>query len=204
MLYEMTTLTLPLGAAGRVNDALAHYLASPDTAGTFLGCWHTEIGTLNECLVLRSYSDMDTLRSERQRIQGSTNPFSCGEHIAGMTFESYEAFPFLPPVKPGKYGSVYEIRTYRLKQGGVPHTIEAWKAAMPERSRYSPLTMAMYSIEGPPRFTHIWPYESLDARARIRAETVAKGAWPPKGGPNWLTGDMRSTIGLPAPFSPLA
>jgi len=62
----------------------------------------------------------------------------------------------------------------------------------------------MYALEGAPRFTHIWPFASLDARAKARADSVAAGAWPPKNGPAWLTGDMRSTVALPAPFSPLA
>lgn len=70
----------------------------------------------------------------------------------------------LPPVVPGKYGSVYEIRTYRLKHGGVAPAIAAWEAAIPERVKLSPLSIAMYSLDGPPRFTHIWPFASLDAR----------------------------------------
>jgi len=107
-------------------------------------------------------------------------------------------------VKPGKYGAVYEIRTYKLKHGGVPNTIAAWEAAVPERIKLSPLVIAMYALDGPPRFTHIWPFVSLDARAAVRADSVAKGVWPPKGGPAWLTGEMRSTIALPTAISPLA
>ena len=75
---------------------------------------------------------------------------------------------------------------------------------MPERSKFSKLSIAMHSIDGPPRFTHIWPYDGLDARGAIRADSVVKGAWPPKGGPDWLTGDMESTIGIAAPISPLS
>jgi hypothetical protein len=44
----------------------------------------------------------------------------------------------------------------------------------------------------------------LDVRAAVRADSVAKGIWPPKGGPDWLTGEMHSTIGLPTAISPLA
>ena len=85
----------------------------------------------------------------------------------------------------------------------IEPTIEAWKAAVPQRVKYSPLTIAMYAVDGAPRFTHIWPYKGLDDRAAVRAKTVAEGVWPPKGGPAWLTSDMRSTIGLPMPISPL-
>jgi hypothetical protein len=38
----------------------------------------------------------------------------------------------------------------------------------------------------------------------VRAESVARGVWPPKGGPDWLTGEMRSIIALPTAISPLA
>jgi hypothetical protein len=61
----------------------------------------------------------------------------------------------------------------------------------------------MLALDGPPRFTNIWAYPSLDARSRIRADAVAQGIWPPKGGPAWLTTDMVSTIALPTAVSPL-
>ena len=70
-----------------------------------------------------------------------------------MDFDSYAPFPFLPSVKPGKYGAVYEIRTYKLKHGGVPNTIAAWRPPSPERIKLSPLVIAMYALDGPPRFT---------------------------------------------------
>ncbi len=174
------------------------------TKGTLLGCWATEIGALNDIIILRGFEDAAALATERQRLEGSTNPFGAGESLRALTTDIYRPFPFLPPVKPGRFGSVYEIRTYRLKQGGVPPTLAAWEAALPGRTNLSPLTVAMVAIDGPPRFTHIWPFASLDERGRIRAESVAKGFWPPKGGPDWLTGEMASTIALPTAISPLA
>jgi hypothetical protein len=61
-----------------------------------------------------------------------------------------------------------------------------------------------YALDGPPRFTHIWLFASLDARAAVHADAVAKGVWPPKSGPDRLTGDMRSIVALPTTISPLA
>ena len=43
----------------------------------------------------------------------------------------------------------------------------------------------------------------LSHRAETRATTVADGVWPPKGGPDWLSADMTSTLAVPLPFSPL-
>jgi hypothetical protein len=49
---------------------------------------------------------------------------------------------------------------------------------------------------------HIWPYKSLDERARLRAKAVADKVWPPPGGPDHLT-RMQNDIYMPTPFSPL-
>lgn len=203
MRYEIATLTIRLGKAGQVVQALDAELKSGAAKGNLLGCWASEIGVLNQILLLRGFSDEAQLRAERERILASGNPFGCGEDIASLDFDSYAPFPFLPPVEPGRYGSVYEIRTYGLKHGGVPATIAAWEAAIPARTELSPLVIAMYALDGPSRFTHIWPFESLNQRAAVRADSVAKGIWPPKGAPQWLTGEMKSTIALPTAISPL-
>jgi hypothetical protein len=204
MIHEIATLTIKLGTAPKAIAGIGDYVKAPAAKGTLLGCWTAEIGDLNQLMVLRSFADHAELLNERERILQTTEPFGAGDAIAAMDFDSYAPFPFLPPVKPGKYGAVYEIRTYKLKHGGVPNTIAAWETAIPERIKLSPLVIAMYALDGPPRFTHIWPFVSLDARAAVRADSVAKGVWPPKGGPAWLTGEMHSTIALPTAISPLA
>ncbi|PZR96121.1 MAG: NIPSNAP family protein [Stutzerimonas stutzeri] len=204
MRYEIATLTIRLGKAAAVVSAIDAELKSGTAKGRLLGCWASEIGTLNQVILLRGFEGEEALREERERILTSGNPFGCGEDIAKLDFDSYAPFPFLPLVEPGKHGSVYEIRTYMLNHGGVPATIAAWEAAIPARTELSPLVIAMYALDGPPRFTHIWPFESLNHRAAVRADSVAKGVWPPKGGPQWLTGEMYSTIALPTAISPLA
>jgi hypothetical protein len=204
MRYEIATLTIRLGRAGAVVDAIDASLKAGELGGTLHGCWASEIGTLNQIIVLRGFADEAELRRERERLLASGNPFGCGEDIAKLALDSYAPFPFLPPIAPGRHGGIYEIRTYMLKHGGVPPTIAAWEAAVPARVALSPLVVAMHALDGPPRFTHIWPFASLDHRAAVRADAVAKGVWPPKGGPQWLTGEMYSTVALPTAISPLA
>jgi hypothetical protein len=51
-------------------------------------------------------------------------------------------------------------------------------------------------------FIHIWAYSSLDQRAKIRADAVAAGAWPPPGGAGRLLSQDNKIL-LPASFSPL-
>lgn len=73
---------------------------------------------------------------------------------------------------------------------------------MPERSKRSRLTVNTYALDGAPRITHIWPWESLDERIAIRAESYADGIWPPKGGPEQFS-EATSTVRIPANNSPL-
>ena len=61
----------------------------------------------------------------------------------------------------------------------------------------------MVALDGVPRFANIWAYPSLDARSKARADAVAQGIWPPKGGHASLTTEMSSTIALPTAVSPL-
>lgn len=203
MRYEIATLTIRFGALAAVNAGVEAWTNDPAAKGRLLGAWFTEIGDLNQYIVLRAFADDAEMQAERLRAFSSTNPFNAGEAITALTFDSYAPFPWMGPVQPGVYGGVYEIRTYKLKHGGVPPTIDAWKAAMVERGKLSPLTMVMYALDGAPRFTHIWPFKDVNERTAIRAESVKLGIWPPKGGPDWLTGEMRSTIAVPTAISPL-
>jgi len=172
-----------------------------------LGCWTTDIGQLNQMIVLRGFDSLDALQAERQRIQRSASPFGCGDLVAHLEVDTWRGFEWMKPVRPsavsGITGPVYEIRTYGIKPGGVQPTIDLWAEYLPAREELSRCVVAMVALDGAPRFTNIWAYESVDARSRIRSEAVARGIWPPKGGPAWLTTDMRSTIALPVANSPL-
>lgn len=202
-LYEFTTLRTVIGGAARAAPGIEAYVSAADAKGELLGAWASDIGRLNEVYVLRGFDDHAELDAERERARRSADPFGCGEFITGLDMETYAPLNFLPPVQTGTFGPIYEIRTYRMKPNGLKPTEDKWRAAMPLRATYSPLTVAMYSIDGGARFTHIWPYRSLEERQVQRAKSVADGNWPPKGGPDWLTPDMQSTIALPLAFSPL-
>ena len=105
MRYDIATLTVRLGKAGAVVAAIDAALKAPEAKGTLLGCWASEIGTLNQVILLRGFADEAELLSERQRLLASGNPFGAGEDIAKLAFDSYAPFPFLPPVQPGSMES---------------------------------------------------------------------------------------------------
>jgi hypothetical protein len=203
MLYELTTLSFhPLRAAKASAGARA-YIGDTDARGEFLGSWMTDIGTIGRLLILRGFEDPDDLRKERERALMSADPFGAGDVVTAVEMDSYAPFPFLPAIRPGAYGKVYEFRTYKLKPGGLRPTIAAWQAAMPAREKLSPLVINMYALDGAPRITHIWPYSSLNARADIRAKSYADGIWPPKGAPEQFY-EANSLIAMPEAGSPLS
>jgi hypothetical protein len=49
---------------------------------------------------------------------------------------------------------------------------------------------------------HIWAYSGLDQRAKVRADAVAAGVWPPPGGAGRLLSQDNKIL-LPSAFSPL-
>ncbi len=203
MLYDVTIITTKPAHTPPALPKLGAWLAGGASKGTLLGCWFTEIGQLNQIALVRGYEDPGLLAAERDQMARSDNPFAISEHITGYASDSYRAFPFVPAFAPGSFGPVYEIRSYLMKPDGMAATIELWRAAAPARMAMSPVTAALYSVGGAmPRFVHVWPYKSLEERQRIRGEAVAKGIWPPKGGPDRLL-TQQSDIYLPAPFSPL-
>lgn len=207
MFYELATLTLPFGTAATAAQNVQAFCTAPEAQGELLACWFTDIGQLNQMIVLRGFADLASLQAERERTQQSASPFGCGEIFQKLEQHSYQGFPWMKPVRPsaqsGIAGPVYEIRTYGIKPGGVLPTIDLWEQYVPPREQLSPCVVAMVALDGPLRFTNIWAYPTLDARSKARADAVAQSIWPPKGGPAHLTTDMFSTIALPTAVSPL-
>ncbi len=197
--YELISLVARLGQAGAVVAAVQR--ATPAPQETLHGIWISELGPLNHVYVLRSHLEDGTAAAAPTV---SKDLFGCADALDAVHVETYDTFPGVPVLPPGAWGTYYEIRTYVLKEGGLAPTLDAWRLALPARTAapFSPLAIALYAREGPPRITHIWPYRSLDERLRIRSESVRHGVWPPTGAPAWLTSDMRSTVCLPAEPSP--
>ena len=207
MYYDLSILTLQMGTAAAAATAIESSIRA-DEQGELLGCWFSDIGVLNQMWVLRGFNHLDDVQAARQALRHQTDPLGCGAHLSAPIFSTtYQGFDWMRPIRPssesGIQGPVYEIRTYGFKPGGDQPTQELWEQAVPLREKISPCVGAMVALDGMPRFTNIWAYPSLDARSKARADAVAQGIWPPKGGPAWLTTDMVSTIALATAVSPL-
>jgi NIPSNAP len=133
----------------------------------------------------------------------SVDPFFGGDVVTALSMESFAPFPLLPPVQPKPMGGIYEFRTYLLKPGGLPPTLAGLEKAIKPAFEYtSHLVTTVYALDGSPRITHIWGFESLEQRATLRGKFYAAGLWPPQGGPEQIA-EATSTIALSEDSSPL-
>ena len=203
MFYEFAILTTSVSHTLLAVPGVRGYLAADEARGRLVGCWRSEFGPQNRLIVLREFETREDLDTERRRGLMSSNPFGCGEYLQGLSMESHAPFPNLPPVDTGRLGPVYEFRSYILKTAGLPETLDAWSVMLPKRTKLSPLVIAMYALDGAPRFTHIWAYPSWDDRMSIRAEALRQSVWPPSSAPHTLTPTMVSEVYLPTEISPL-
>jgi len=97
---------------------------------------------------------------------------------------------------------IYEFRTYTLQVRTMPEFLKRFGEALPKRLELSPLAACWTTEFGPlNQVIHVWAYKDTNERARIRAEAVKAGVWPPKVA-EFIT-DMKSEILEPLPFSPL-
>ncbi|BFT63433.1 NIPSNAP family protein [Pseudomonas moorei] len=170
-----------------------------------MGCWASEIGQLNQIAVLRGFADESRRQAERERFLLDGKVFGTHEFMTDLRIENYSLFPFLKPLNPGQHGPFYEMRVYDLVSSGLQPTLDGWVKSVESRTaeQYSPVYAAFYATDGAlPRYLHIWPWTTLEQRLQVRTQAVADGVWPPENSGPQLR-DMRSTIYLPAAFSPL-
>jgi hypothetical protein len=96
---------------------------------------------------------------------------------------------------------IYEIRTYRITPGSLPEVEKRFGEAYEYRKKYSELTAFLHTEVGPlNEIVHIWGYEDLAERAKVRAEAAQNPNWPPKLG-EFIT-EMRSELVTPFSFVP--
>jgi len=202
MYYAILTLTHRIGATDKLFQRLQAGFEGGLVRGTLKGCWYSEIGALNRVMAVLEYPDSGSIVEDRAMLLESGDPFGAAALLTDIEFSSYKPFPGMGSMPTGNFGPFFEVRRYGLNLDGLPATLEAWSKVREARSELSPLLMVMYALEGTvPHFMHIWPYRSLEERARLRAKAVEVGVWPPPGGPPHLR-VMNSDIYLPAPFSP--
>nr|NIO07448.1 hypothetical protein [Deltaproteobacteria bacterium] len=165
--------------------------------------WHSEVGQLNQVIHVWPYKDF----ADRERISAEARktghwPPPNRELIVTQENKILQEAPFSPPLEERKLGNIYEIRTYTYLPGSIPTVLERWQKVIADRVKLSPLAACWYTSFGPlNQFIHIWPYESMAERTRIRAEANKLPNWPAQTSELMLR--QENCIVIPAPFSPL-
>jgi hypothetical protein len=96
---------------------------------------------------------------------------------------------------------IYEIRTYDIAPRSLAEVEKRYGEAYEHRKKYSELFAFWHTEIGPlNQIIHVWGYESLEERARIRGQAAKDPNWPPKIR-DYVTG-MKSEIVVPFNFVP--
>src|SRR5580704_17082694 len=181
--YDVTIVTVRPGTHPQALDVLGKSLADDRN---LLACWYSDIGAVNQILIIRKATDATATLDARFAALNAANPLGISEYTVAMAMDTYVSFDFIAPLRPGEFGPCYEVRSYVLKPDGLAPTIAAWRKSVPGRMKISPVLAAMTSVTGAvTRFLHVWPYKSFDERARLRAKAAADGVWPPPARAIW-------------------
>ena len=204
MIYEIRTYRIAPGSLAEVERIFGEAYEHRKKYSELTAFWHTEIGPLNEIIHLWKYEDLaDRARARAAAAKDPNWPPKLAPFIREQRAEVITPFPFLPEIKPGKVGPYFELRYYTITPGVLPDMRKRWEESLPARTKLSPILLAGNIEFGRANgFIHIWPYQSLDQRAQVRAEAMRTGVWPPPGGGGQLM-SQKNKIMLPAKFSPL-
>ena len=204
MIYEFRTYDLKTRSVETFEERTAAKIKEGrQNYSQLFGFWFTEVGPINQVIHVWPYDDLEQRRKIRAQVaEKGIWPPDNAEFIRKMRSEIFHPAPFMKNRGEAKLGPVYEMRIYTYAPPDIPKVIEIWGEHIEEREKYSPLVGAWYSELGALNtWIHMWAYESYDQRATIRAETRAKGVWPPPGGIAPLT--QANKLLLPMSFSPL-
>lgn len=204
MIYEIRTYSVVPGSLAEVEQRFGDAYEHRRKYSPLAAFWHTEIGPLNEIIHVWPYRDLaERVQIRAEAAKDPNWPPKIAEFIRTMRSEIVVPFSFVPDVRPGKVGPIFEVRYYTLKPGMLPAVRDGWEAKLPARMAMSPVVLAGGVEFGHANgFVHVWAYSSLEQRARVRAEAIASGVWPPPGGRDRLL-TQENKIVLAATFSPV-
>lgn len=206
MIYEIRTYTLRPGATAEFESVFEKALPYRQKYSPLAAFWHTEAGPLNQVIHVWPYENLQQRTEIRGKAAEDPNwPPKTQGMILSMESEIFIPAPFSPALGGGKkMGNIYEMRIYQYQPGAIPTVIQRWGEALQGgRLNLSPIAACMSSEIGQLNvWIHIWPYQDLAERARIRAESQKLSTWPPQ--TREFLVSQQTKILIPASFSPQA
>jgi hypothetical protein len=205
MIIEVRTYQLKPGTLAEVEKRFGEALPGREKLSRLGAFWHTEVGPLNEITHIWPYESFEQRSSIRaEAVSSGVWPPKTSEFIVAMQSEIFLPAPFSPPLEPREVGPLFEMRTYTYAPGALPGVIERWADKINARVKLSPLIGAWYTeLGGLNKWVHIWAYKDAVERARVRADAVAQGIWPPPSAGQGLLLKQENKLVMPASFSPL-
>jgi len=206
MIYEVRTYRLkPRMVPGFIEAFGKAYENGRKQLSPLAAFFYSEVGPLNEVMHIWAYKDLAEREAVRaEAIATGVWPHAVSDMIHQMNSEIFKPFPFMGEFMSGEHGPLFEYRYYSVHNGTMPGIIKGWEDAIGARSALSPCAMAMHTDVGDiNKYVHIWPYESFEHRAQVRAEGVATGVWPPKGSPKGAIITQDNKLLMAPSFSPL-
>ncbi|MBI4591809.1 MAG: NIPSNAP family protein [Candidatus Rokubacteria bacterium] len=174
-----------------------------------VGYWTTEIGELNQVVHIWEYEDFDhrtRVRAALAKDKAWNTQFLSKsrpmiQHQESMILVPVDFWPFTPPASPG----IYELRSYRLYPGKVAEFLEHFQGGLQARLKYSkPVGIWSSELGELNRVVHLWQYESLEQRGRVRKKVLADPVWKETVGRlSPFMQVMEAKILVPTEFSPL-
>ena len=211
MIYEVRTYDLKPRSLAEVEKRFGEAYEKRRKYSELAAFWHTEIGPLNQIIHVWGYKDLEERNRVREAaVKDGVWPPKIAEFIVSQRSDIMIPFSFMPPIKPGKVGPYFEIRTYHYAGGELPIIRKTWENAIDVRLQFGPVVAVWHADIGKVNtFQHIWPYKSLDQREEIRRKAHETGLWPAgkkaekEGGRDYNLVMQENKIVGPSAFSPL-
>src|SRR5437588_8967463 len=107
MPYDVTIITVKPNTHGKALPGVEQWLKANPRKGEFLACLASDIGDVNQILLLHHYPNEADLAADRDAVARETNPFGCLALTERRSTNTFQQFPFLAPLKPGNYGPIF-------------------------------------------------------------------------------------------------
>ena len=203
MIYEVRTYDMKPGSVAEFEENFGKALPARQEVSPLAAFWHTDIGPLNQVIHVWPYENEE----HREECRGTSVegwPPPNGGNILNMDSQICNPADFMRPMGGDQeLGNVYEMRIYTYQSGALAEVLKRWEAAISHREQYSPLAAGMYTEleDGNFKWMHVWPYQDLADRGRVRAEAAENPNWPPPTREFLIS--QENKIVIPASFSPM-
>ena len=204
MIYEMRTYALKPGAVDEFEERFAEGLPTREKYSKLGAFWHTEFGPLNQVIHVWPYEDLKQRTEVREAAIDSSGkwPPKTQGLVLRQEAEIVVPAPFMREMGHQHLGDIYEMRIYTYQPGTIPEVIKRWSEVIDYREEHSPLAACWYTELGSlNRWIHVWPYDDIAHRNKVRAAALEGGHWPPP--TREFLVDQEVKILTPAAFSPM-